>query len=54
MPVEVLAGAVVSHGGPRVSVPTKGTYLCSDCRRWHLTSKEGIQTEPWAKARAPR
>ena len=29
-----------------------GTYFCSSCRRWHLTSKARVQTPPWVKARA--
>jgi hypothetical protein len=40
--------AVRGESGPR------GAYLCSSCRCWHLTSKEGVQTPPWLKARAPR
>ncbi len=32
----------------------QGAYLCSSCGCWHLTSKAGVQTEPWAKARTPR
>jgi hypothetical protein len=29
-----------------------GTYLCGSCQCWHLTSKTGVQTPPWLKARA--
>lgn len=29
-----------------------GSYLCSHCHRWHLTSKSKSQTPPWAKASA--
>jgi hypothetical protein len=29
----------------------QGAYLCAACRRWHLTSKPGIQTPPWARKR---
>jgi hypothetical protein len=28
-----------------------GAYLCAACRRWHLTSKSGVQTPPWLKHR---
>lgn len=31
-----------------------GTYICSLCRYWHLTSKSGHQVPPWEKARAKR
>jgi len=31
-----------------------GAYLCRSCRCWHLTSKTGVQTPPWVKARARR
>ena len=30
----------------------RGTYLCSSCRCWHLTSKARVQTPPWVKARS--
>jgi hypothetical protein len=39
--------------GQDVKVPT-GAYLCSECRRWHLTSKSGSQMPPWGKGRAKR
>ena len=26
-----------------------GSYLCPDCRRWHLTSKSSSQVPPWLK-----
>jgi hypothetical protein len=29
-----------------------GTYLCSWCGSWHLTSKSGDQIPPWAKSRS--
>lgn len=29
----------------------QGAYLCAACRRWHLTSKPGIQTPPWESTR---
>lgn len=31
-----------------------GTYLCSECRCWQLTSKSGNQTPPWVRRRAAR
>jgi hypothetical protein len=29
-----------------------GTYLCGECRTWHITSQPGHQIPPWVKARA--
>ena len=29
-----------------------GTYFCSSCRSWHLTSKSGNRIPPWEKTRA--
>lgn len=26
-----------------------GAYICSACKRWHLTSKSGTQTPPWER-----
>lgn len=26
-----------------------GSYLCSACKAWHLTSKSRSQTPPWAR-----
>jgi len=26
-----------------------GSYLCSVCRRWHLTSKSRSQVPPWRR-----
>lgn len=35
--------------------PPTGVYLCPACRRsWHLTSKSGVQTAPWARPRPSR
>ena len=31
-----------------------GTYLCGECRSWHLTSKSGNQIPPWERKRARR
>lgn len=28
-----------------------GSYLCSACGRWHLTSKSPSQVPPWRKSR---
>ena len=36
-----------SRGG---KVPT-GSYLCTSCRGWHLTSKSKSQIPPWVRAR---
>ena len=43
--LRAIARAYATRGLPG----PKGAYLCSDCRRWHHTSKKGVQTEPWAK-----
>ena len=32
----------------------RGTYLCSSCRCWHLTSNARVQTPPWVKADSER
>jgi hypothetical protein len=29
----------------------KGTYLCSPCGGWHLTSRPGFQAPPWTRRR---
>lgn len=26
-----------------------GSYLCSACKRWHLTSKSSSQVPPWRR-----
>lgn len=46
--MRAIARSRVARGlpGPR------GTYFCSPCRCWHLTSKARVQTPPWVKARA--
>jgi hypothetical protein len=43
--MRAIARSRVTRGltGPR------GTYFCSSCRCWHLTSKARVQTPPWAK-----
>jgi len=46
--MRAIARSRVTRGltGPR------GTYFCTPCRCWHLTSKARLQTPPWLKARA--
>jgi len=46
--MRAIARSRVARGltGPR------GTYFCSSCRCWHLTSKATVQTPPWGKAQA--
>lgn len=29
----------------------RGTYFCSSCRCWHLTSRVGVETPPWDKGK---
>ncbi len=48
--LRAIAQAYATRGLPG----PKGAYLCNACRCWHLTSKAGVHTAPWAKARAPR
>lgn len=38
---------------PDRKIPT-GSYWCSLCRAWHLTSKSKSQTAPWLKATRTR
>lgn len=48
MAMTALRGIVRKRRTSDRKVPT-GTYFCSECRRWHLTSKSGHQTPPWRK-----
>jgi molybdenum cofactor biosynthesis enzyme MoaA len=46
--------AIARSYANRGLVGPKGAYFCTSCRRWHLTSKTGVQTPPWDKVRAER
>ena len=44
--------AISSNRVARGLTGPEGTYLCSSCRCWHLTSKARVQTPPWLKTQA--
>ncbi len=54
--IVALRGILRANRGRDRKLPT-GTHLCSDCHRWHITSKSGHQVPPWknrAKYRTSR
>lgn len=38
----------IKSGNLGRKVPT-GTYWCSECKSWHLTSKTGSRPAPWTR-----
>ena len=48
----LFAMRVIARGyRKRGSTGPKGTYFCSSCRSWHLTSRVGVQAPPWEKGK---